>query len=299
MAFDMNIEADQIGDSDFNLLTSFVKIPLMILGGVLGVRNGSNVDDEDDLDGMIDAALARPSRMDSTYDDDAMDCSSLVTSLDNIDATTTNVAPIDDSSSTSPSNRIVSDNDIDEAESADGDGLKRSKKMSWSDSVGLRLVEYDDESLPHGPRIHPSKPSKSALKKMCNTGRDPSATAPGSNSKRFIPKMKGAGMIMPSLSGGNAGGSPALSNGYVSPEWGWYINTTPPTPEMYHNSSSFSASKLTRTDPVGAPNFPFVSSAVNPPPSISAGSGRRPKNTVFQNLQSSVTPNMGWTSVPI
>lgn len=26
------------------------------------------------------------------------------------------------------------------------------------------------------------------------------------------------------------------SNGYISPQWGWYVSTTPPTPEMYHNN---------------------------------------------------------------
>jgi hypothetical protein len=139
MAFEMNIEADQISDSDFNLLHSFVKIPLMILGGVLGRGSGSNLEDDDDDEGMVDAAMARPTRR----NDDPMDFSALTTSLDHINAAST-AAGVEQSSS--PSNRIVSDSDIDESDSQnEADGLKRSKKMSWSDSMGHRLVEYDDE----------------------------------------------------------------------------------------------------------------------------------------------------------
>jgi hypothetical protein len=132
MAFVHDIEADKI-DSDFNLLTSFVKIPLVILGSVLGGRRVSTLQDDDD-DDMVDAAVARSPNFQCRNDDgDAMDCTSLSTSLEAIEA---------NQRQSSPSNRIVSDSDIDET---DTEGLKRSKRMSWSDSVGLRLVEYDDE----------------------------------------------------------------------------------------------------------------------------------------------------------
>ena len=139
MAFVHDIEADRI-DSDFNLLSSFVKIPLVILGSVLGGSSGSNLDKDDEDDDMVDAAMPkRPKTRNGNNDDgdnDAMDCTALTTSLDGI------IAEAADQGPSSPSNRIVSDSDIDET---DTEGLKRSKKMSWSDSVGLRLVEYDDE----------------------------------------------------------------------------------------------------------------------------------------------------------
>jgi hypothetical protein len=133
MAFVHEIEADKI-DSDFNLLTSFVKIPLVILGSVLGGSRGSTFQEDDDDDNMVDAAIAKSPKF--LYDNDsfdAMDCTSMSTSLEVIAA---------DQRQSSPSNRIISENDIDET---DTDGLKRCKRMSWSDSVGLRLVEYDDE----------------------------------------------------------------------------------------------------------------------------------------------------------
>ena len=147
------------------------------------------------------------------------------------------------------------------------------------------------QSLPREPQHLTQKP-KSALKK-CNAERDAAAAKrTGANApKRYIPRMGGASINMPSFSH-PGGGSP----GYVSPEWGWYINTTPPTPEMYHSQSSFgAASKLTRTDVSGAPNFPFATQN-----SAAKTTTSKPHhNQVFQNLQNNMTQNMGWTSVPI
>lgn len=51
------------------------------------------------------------------------------------------------------------------------------------------------------------------------------------DTSRFLPK---------GLHGGHGGlhmPTKPYADGYVSPDWGWYINTTPPTPEMYHSSS--------------------------------------------------------------
>jgi hypothetical protein len=142
--------------------------------------------------------------------------------------------------------------------------------------------------------VHAPVQPRSAMKK-CHTDRDPAATnaytadAP----KRYIPKIGGAAINMPSFS--HSGGS---SPGYVSPEWGWYINTTPPTPEMYHSQSmSGATSKLTRTDASGAPDFPIAHASGTT--GTTSSSGKRHHNQVFLNLQSNMTQNMGWTSVPI
>ena len=152
------------------------------------------------------------------------------------------------------------------------------------------------QSLPREPQ-HSAQMPKSALKK-CNADRDQAALKrPGANDpKRYLPKMGGASINMPSFSH-SGGGSP----GYVSPEWGWYINTTPPTPEMYHSQSSFGASsKLTRTDASAAPNFPFASQTVAAAQTSGKSISAKPHhNQVFQNLQNNMTQNMGWTSVPI
>ncbi|KAL3912480.1 MAG: hypothetical protein SGILL_006866 [Bacillariaceae sp.] len=289
MAFVHDIEADRI--DDFNVFSAFVRVPLLILGGVLGggekSKSSSSSKENEDLDGSTSTLATHPMKDDGHCDDDedhdAMDCSSSSTTrLDNEDS--------NGSSPQHPNSRIVSNTDIDETDT-DAEGLKRSKKMSWSDSQGLRLVEYNDESLPRKPHHATQKP-KSVMKK-CNGERDPAAVKPSAanDPKRYIPKMGGASINMPSFSHGG-GASP----GYVSPEWGWYINTTPPTPEMYHSQSSFGpSSKLTRTDASGAPTFPFASQNA----AAKTSSAKPHHNQVFQNLQSNMTQNMGWTSVPI
>ena len=68
-----------------------------------------------------------------------------------------------------------------------------------------------------------AQPRKSAIKK---------------SKHQYIPSgITGAsgGMIMPS-GGGIKIPSSVASNGGVSPQWGWYISTTPPAGEQYPNS---------------------------------------------------------------
>ena len=66
-----------------------------------------------------------------------------------------------------------------------------------------------------------------------------SLSLPGNDpSLRFIPKGLSAGhggIIYPTHPNAQQN---KPSTGYVSPEgWGWYITTTPPTPDMYYHSS--------------------------------------------------------------
>lgn len=170
----------------------------------------------------------------------------------------------------------------------------------------------NNQSIPYEPSPYSiatssaAKPSKSAMRRSRSVrneanglqhnlpSEDSTATA-----KRFMPNMNraGNGLIMPtgpygaSKNKALAHGEPALSS-EMSPQWGWYINTTPPTPEMYHSGSN----RLQRhVDVQGAPLAPHstqlgASSAI--------ADGRRCQNPVFQTLQSSNAP-MGWTSVPI
>ena len=153
MAFVHDLEADKIDDS--NLFSAFVKVPLLILGGVLGggksesSSSKENSSMDEDMDGSSSTGATHPIRESNSQcdgSDDAMDCSSSSsTRLDKQDSS--NV-----SSPQHPNCRIVSDTDIDETDT-DMDGLKRGKKMSWSDSVGLSLVEYNDEVRPCCVRI--------------------------------------------------------------------------------------------------------------------------------------------------
>jgi hypothetical protein len=103
--------------------------------------------------------------------------------------------------------------------------------------------------------------------------------------------MAGKGMIMPTRPyGGSHKIDETIANGSeTSPQWGWYINTTPPTPEMYYSNNSSSAKFITNKTTTKTATTTLVQASSN---------GKRCQNQVFQNLQSSNTP-MGWTSVPI
>jgi hypothetical protein len=118
-------------------------------------------------------------------------------------------------------------------------------------------------------------------------------------SKRYLPRMGGGSSInMPSRPFGGPQHDPALLNNgaEMSPQYGFYINITPPTPEMYYSNSN-NSNKVYRTDLRGAPT---LSSHLEEDSSSSSGTlqGRPRQNHVFGQLQSSNTP-MGWTSVPI
>jgi len=78
------------------------------------------------------------------------------------------------------------------------------------------------------------------------------------------------------------------SEGEASPQWGWYINTTPPTPEMYHSRPP-KKRQVTSDDPPSIPNATIKShSAVQP-------------NKVFEDLQKKNRGKpMGWSiGVPL
>jgi hypothetical protein len=99
---------------------------------------------------------------------------------------------------------------------------------------------------------------------------------PAQDRTRYIPKMNQTeNPTRPYLANSTAAG------GIESPQWGWYINTTPPTPDMYHSHAK-------------APKQMGHSSAR--PQTV--GNNKNCHNQVFQNLQNSNRP-MGWTSVPI
>mmetsp|Transcript_2805 Transcript_2805/g.4112 ORF Transcript_2805/g.4112 Transcript_2805/m.4112 type:complete len:317 (-) Transcript_2805:220-1170(-) len=118
--------------------------------------------------------------------------------------------------------------------------LKKSRKMSWSDETGHALAEYVNESMKREPSSASSlvssvasshaKPIKSAMKRSLSvrgaTTNNPSA------SSGLVPKGFGGapqgGLVVPTRPFGDENNC-----AYASPEWGWYANLTPPTPEMY------------------------------------------------------------------
>ena len=162
----------------------------------------------------------------------------------------------------------------------------------------------NEQSMLHEPPTAPSastngssvvnaKPVRSVLRRsksvqsensnmLDNSSKDTSRT-------RYIPQMKPPnknGLIMPTRHTSDLSG-----NGVESPQWGWYTNLTPPSPEMYqsHPATKNSLKKE------NASNIPHN---LQKGPHQSCVPAEAKPNQVFQNLQNQNAPT-GWTSVPI
>lgn len=82
------------------------------------------------------------------------------------------------------------------------------------------------------------------------------------------------------------------TGGYESPQWGWYINTTPPTPEMYYSRPTKSVKPDLSSETSQASSSGEASIAT-------IGNSHHP-NPVFQGLQDKHKASpMGWPSVPL
>lgn len=136
-----------------------------------------------------------------------------------------------------------------------------------------------------------AKPIKSAMRRTSSVSKDASSLE-SINGKRYLPKgLDGghSGLVIPTKPGDIAAGGPAGPAGYHSPEWGWYINTTPPTPEMYHSQYSSTRGKLPSSSKDGAPGQqPFV--PCSGPPAF---------NTGLNGPSGKSAATMGWPSVPL
>ena len=152
------------------------------------------------------------------------------------------------------------------------------------------------------------KPTKSAMRKSKSSLHDSNGMAdqdePTPGASRYIPNMNprtaGKGIIMPTrpYAGRYTPGDNKMlgSSGTESPQWGWYINTTPPTPELYHSRSGSSLNSAT------IPKNHLTKVGPNSPTRTARNSDAKScQNQVFQNLQNSTKANpvAGWTSIPI
>lgn len=98
---------------------------------------------------------------------------------------------------------------------------------------------------PHFP-VHKKKPIKSAMRRSCvKNGK-----APIHPSECIPSGLAGGSIVMPTGGGYQQMQQNQISsqqqqhhqssnnaNGYISPQYGWYISMTPPTPPHYHDSS--------------------------------------------------------------
>jgi hypothetical protein len=114
---------------------------------------------------------------------------------------------------------------------------------------------------------------------------------------RYLPSMDrkhgDGGLIMPTRP---FGGGPRDPTGQSSPQYGWYVNITPPTPEMYYSRHYKPGLGIERDSDfsTGSSAGSAASSAAD-----SVAAATRGPNRVFQNLKGSNKPPMGWPSVPL
>lgn len=222
-------------------------------------------------------------------------------------------------SSSSLNSKSQAESSSDGHERESGNGLGRRSHASHSNfSPSSHIVPLKASN---------KKPIKSAMRNKNNRNQHPSECIPSG--------MMGGSILMPS--GGQSGqvpsshGHPQVNgngntnmninvnvNGYISPQWGWYISTTPPTPE-YHSSTSKNnqTSNMNMINPQanhGHPN-PFVKQPWNPTtaPIQESTTGQSPSSYSYrhapqQNLRpppkpvfTKGTPNCssGWPTVPL
>ena len=149
MAFDRPIDADKIRVEEFGLFSAFVHAPLWILGGVLGEKNtagSSSFDNEDTTEPKNGSAkpFYKESNSGNVAEYSSSSSSSSPSRLKN---------PLHDDGGATMLAKKLRHTNLDSAPSNHDEtqqhnsptGLKRTKKMSWSDESGQSLVEYANE----------------------------------------------------------------------------------------------------------------------------------------------------------
>lgn len=155
---------------------------------------------------------------------------------------------------------------------------------------------------------HEPKPSAAPTKSALSRSRSVRANANGleksqiENNKFLRPNNSLLKQSMPYNMHGVSSVDPfssANAGGVDSPQWGWYINTTPPTPEVYYRPH-----KTRKPDPSRKQDSSSDTSEATAATEVSSGttpgSSAHP-NPVFQNLQDNKNKaaHMGWPSVPL
>jgi len=249
MAFDHPLQADSVEELGF--LSSFVQAPILgplvwILGGTIEKNNSRN-----DSISIIDAKENKSDQTSSTLigsvetyasghyhnmtDKADADYSYGGDEICSTDADSSDESHSDDSTKL--------DHDSAEKLNESHRALKNKTKMSWSDESGQSLVEYYDELQSSGQVLKATnasqKPIRKPIKSAIRKSRKGSNSLPCHTPQCVPSGLSGGSISMPSGGGILKAGNVALNggNGYISPQWGWYISTTPPSPEKYYSNA--------------------------------------------------------------
>uniref|UniRef100_A0A7S4AW26 Uncharacterized protein n=1 Tax=Pseudo-nitzschia australis TaxID=44445 RepID=A0A7S4AW26_9STRA len=142
MAFEQNLEADRI--EGFNIFSAFVRVPLLVLGGILGGDGSSSFNNVDSDDSLMSHSLSRSmdvdlnnsatnNNSDVQFHGAATDCTRPLNQQQTLNMTSINHSI----------QREKPDCRADHTHN--NQGMKRTKTMSWSDESGLPLVYENDE----------------------------------------------------------------------------------------------------------------------------------------------------------
>jgi hypothetical protein len=146
----------------------------------------------------------------------------------------------------------------------------------------------NDQSSIHEPKPASEQPIRPALVRSRSIRSDANNLEKSQIEKKYLQSNPHRYTMHPQ----NVEPYSSGTNGYESPQWGWYINTTPPSPEMFHVTRNMKSRKPSDST--------SVTSETSRASSISTVGGNTLPNPVFQCLQDKhkATPT-GWPSVPL
>ncbi len=140
MAFDQQLEADRI--DGFNFFSAFVRVPLLVLGGILGSDEHSNSMDIDE-DILSNHNRRREDHAENDISSTEMDMGD-DSGVKHNDIANRSIQLRNSSNASMTDSRVSRDSP--ESLTGDTSGIKRTKKnLSWSDESGLPLVYENDE----------------------------------------------------------------------------------------------------------------------------------------------------------
>jgi len=308
MAFNQPIEADRPDNLDH--LTTFSRAPILgtimwLLGGDMTLKLDEEESKESNVTQTNDNKDKGIEKENTTQIDTILSTSQ---SDNNIHVPDRILSDISEGSAMEDEDNVRLTKSFDECTIHDRNGSNRSlsnqsvgiKRMSWSDESGQSLVEYSNECSSREP---PSAaiPIKSAMKRSNSTYSNPLHRSNSNSSSESIqqasPSPDGSESsnatvtqrYIPSLGGKIP--RTGVKPGYISPQWGWYINTTPPPHEMYSSKSKKpDIDKKEENTNTSLKNNIVKREAYKPP------TGMAPL-PVFKH--SITTPAHGWPNVPL
>ena len=148
----------------------------------------------------------------------------------------------------------------------------------------------NEQSTVHEPKAAREQPSRSALSRSRSLRSNANALDRTQTEAKYLPtyQQQTAYPMRPvePYSSGTGGID-------ISPQYGWYVNTTPPTPEIYYNRPQYQKSRKSAS----SSDTSQASSAGTATAEPMANYAR--PNPIFQGLQDKHKTNMDWSNLPL